>query len=49
MMKNFLTKLFIIIALSVPLQAYADCLLNGKWYAEGTVINGKQCVNGEWV
>ncbi len=47
-MNRYIIKLSLVLALSLPMQAYADCLLNGKWYPEGTVINGRVCVDGEW-
>ena len=27
----------------------ADCLLNGSWYAEGSIVGDYVCVGGVWL
>jgi hypothetical protein len=35
--------------LLVPTSAAADCLYNGRQYAEGSRVGGLTCENGRWV
>jgi hypothetical protein len=46
----FVVRLGILIAifLFISSPVKADCRYQGKTYPEGTLMNGLECINGQW-
>lgn len=48
-LKLFAIKFVLILFCLFSNSILADCLYNGKWYPEGTIIRNHVCVNGQWI
>ncbi len=43
---KILKSMLLFVVLTTP--AFAECVLNGVIYPEGSIVSGYVCVGGEW-